>query len=84
MLLPVAFNGLEIIISVLLGVLGFVTGYFIRVWQREKSLKQTRELTEKIVEDGKKEAEKAKRESVLEAKQEIFALRKEFDLTFIY
>jgi ribonuclease Y len=79
MLLPVAFNGLEIIISVLLGVLGFVTGYFIRVWQREKSLKQTRELTEKIVEDGKKEAEKAKRESVLEAKQEIFALRKEFD-----
>jgi ribonuclease Y len=79
MLLPVAFNGLEIIISVLLGVLGFTIGYFVRVWQREKSLRATKELAEKIVEDGKKEAEKSKRESVLEAKQEIFALRKEFD-----
>ncbi|MDX9691200.1 MAG: Rnase Y domain-containing protein, partial [Acholeplasmataceae bacterium] len=79
MLLPIAFGGLEIIISVLLGVLGFALGYFIRVWQREKSLRATKELVEKIVEDGKKEAEKSKRESVLEAKQEIFALRKEFD-----
>jgi ribonucrease Y len=41
--------------------------------------KAAKEMAEKIVEDGKKEAEKAKRESVLEAKQEIFALRKEFD-----
>ena len=79
MLLPIAFNGVEIIISVLLGFLGFGLGYFIRVWQREKSLRATKELVEKIVEDGKKEAEKAKRESVLEAKQEIFALRKDFD-----
>jgi len=74
-----AFNEVEIIISVLLAVLGFAGGYFLRVWQREKSLKATKEFTEKIVEDAKKEAEKAKRESVLEAKQEIFALRKEFD-----
>ena len=74
-----AFNEVEIIISVLLAVLGFAGGYFLRVWQHEKSLKATKEFTEKIVEDAKKEAEKAKRESVLEAKQEIFALRKEFD-----
>jgi ribonuclease Y len=74
-----AFNEVEIIISVLLAILGFAGGYFLRVWQREKSLKATKEFTEKIVEDAKKEAEKAKRESVLEAKQEIFALRKEFD-----
>jgi len=74
-----AFSEVEIIISVLLGILGFAGGYLLRVWQREKSLKATKEFTEKIVEDAKKEAEKAKRESVLEAKQEIFALRKEFD-----
>ena len=68
------------IISGLLGLLvGLIFGYFIRVWHREKSIKATRELAEKIVEDGKKEAEKAKRESVLEAKQEIFVLRKDFD-----
>ncbi|MBU1094221.1 MAG: ribonuclease Y, partial [Firmicutes bacterium] len=54
-------------------------GYFVRVWHREKSINASKELAEKIVEDGKKEAEKAKRESVLEAKQEIFVLRKDFD-----
>ena len=79
MLLLVALNAVEAIISGLLIVISLVIGYFLRVWQHEKNLKQTRELAEKIVEDGKKEAEKAKRESVLEAKQEIFALRKEFD-----
>ncbi|MBE0700695.1 MAG: ribonuclease Y [Acholeplasmataceae bacterium] len=69
----------QVAISVLLAVAGFVLGYFIRVWQREKNLKASRQLAEKIVEDGKKEAEKTKRETVLEAKQEIYALRKEFE-----
>jgi ribonucrease Y len=75
----VAFGVTEAIISILLAILGFVLGYFVRVWQRETSLKTSREMVEKIVEDGKKEAEKAKRESVLEAKQEVYALRKEFE-----
>ncbi|MFP4177655.1 MAG: ribonuclease Y [Acholeplasmataceae bacterium] len=75
----VALGVTEVIISILLAILGFVIGYFVRVWQRETSLKTSREMAEKIVEDGKKEAEKAKRESVLEAKQEIYALRKEFE-----
>ena len=79
-MLPVAaFTAIEAVISVLLAIIGVVIGYFLRVWQREKNLKASRELAEKIVEDSKKEAEKSKRESVLEAKQEIFALRKEFD-----
>jgi ribonucrease Y len=79
-MLPVAaFTAIEAGISVLLAIIGIVVGYFLRVWQREKNLKASRELAEKIVEDSKKEAEKSKRESVLEAKQEIFALRKEFD-----
>ena len=58
---------------------GVVAGYFIRVAHHEKSLKKSREEAAKIIEDGKKEAEKTKRELVLEAKQEIYALRKEVD-----
>ncbi len=78
-MLPIALNAVEGIISGLLIVGALIGGYFIRVWHHEKNLKTSRATAEKIVEDGKKEAEKAKRESVLEAKQEIFALRKEFD-----
>lgn len=75
----IAFGFIEISVSILLAILGFGTGYFVRVWHHDKSLKNARGLAEKIVEDGKREAEKAKRESVLEAKQEIFALRRDFD-----
>ncbi len=74
-----AFGVVEASISVLLAIVGFAIGYFVRVWHHEKNLKASRSIAEKIVEDGKKEAEKHKRESVLEAKQEIFALRKDFD-----
>lgn len=76
----IALGVIETTISVLLAIIiGFAVGYFVRVWHREKSINASKELAEKIVEDGKKEAEKAKRESVLEAKQEIFVLRKDFD-----
>lgn len=69
-----------VIISVLLGLLiGGLVGFFVRVITHEKSLRQSREMVEQIVEEGKKEAEEYKKEAVLEAKQEIFRLRKEFD-----
>ncbi|WP_231854646.1 ribonuclease Y [Acholeplasma palmae] len=67
------------LLAVIALVIGFFVGYFIRVAHHEKSLRQSRELAKQIVEDGQKEAEKLKREMVLEAKQEIFASRKEFD-----
>ncbi len=67
-------------ISILLAILiGLIVGYIIRISQHEKSLKNSRAEAEKIVEDGKKEAEKLKRENVLEAKQEIFTLKKDFE-----
>jgi ribonucrease Y len=75
----IALSAVEGIISGLLIVIALILGYFLRVWQHEKNLKASRALAEKIVEDGKKEAEKSKRESVLEAKQEIFAARKELE-----
>jgi ribonuclease Y len=73
-------SALAAILSILLtAIVSVFVGYFVRVWHHEKSLRQTRIEAEKIVEDGKKEALKLKKESVLEAKQEIFTLRKEFD-----
>lgn len=80
MLYLIAFGTVETVISILLAViLGLLIGYFLRVWHHEKSIKASNELAEKIVEDGKKEAERAKRESILEAKQEIFVLKKDFE-----
>ncbi|MFA6800503.1 MAG: ribonuclease Y [Acholeplasmataceae bacterium] len=73
-------NTVEALISILLALLiGIIVGFIIRVTHHEKSLKESRALAKKIVEDGKKEAEKLKRENVLEAKQEIFALKKDFE-----
>ncbi|MBN3490573.1 ribonuclease Y [Acholeplasma equirhinis] len=72
-----------LITSILLTVVGLaigaIVGYFIRVAHHEKSLRLSREEASRIIEDAKKEAEKTKREHVFEAKQEILALRKEFD-----
>ncbi len=69
-----------ILLIVLAILVGAVVGFFIRVVQHEKSLRLAREEAERIIEDGKKEAEKTKREQVFEAKQEILTLRKEFDM----
>ena len=48
MLPLVAFTAFEAGISVLLAIIGLVVGYFLRVWQREKNLKTSRELAEKM------------------------------------
>src|SRR5690606_20978038 len=58
---------------------GALAGYFIRVAQHEKSLRLAREEAERIIEDGKKQADKTRRVMVFVAKQEILTLRKEFD-----
>lgn len=80
MLNILALEVVPILISSLLALaIGFVIGFIMRVLSHEKSLRQSRETVEKIVEDGKKEADKYKRDAVMEAKQEIFTLRKEFD-----
>ena len=69
-----------LIISILLTlIVSLILGYFIRVWHHEKSIQASKKLAEQIVEDGKKEASKYKKESIIEAKQELFSLRKEFD-----
>jgi ribonuclease Y len=72
-------DGLWIIVSILLGSAGVLGGYFLRVKQHEKSIQTSRETAKKIVEDGQKEAEKVKKEAILEARQDIFNQKREFE-----
>ena len=67
------------IVSILLLALGLVGGFIFRVKQHEKSLQNSREQAKKIVEEGQKEAEKLKKEAILEARQNIFDLKREFE-----
>ena len=66
-----------VVISILCLAIGLVVGYFIRVKQHDKSLQVARDLAESIVTDGKANAEKIKKESILEAKKEIQDLKHE-------
>lgn len=68
-----------ILLIVILSTVGVLVGYFYRVRTHEKNLNESKKQYENIVEDGKKEADKVKREHILEAKQEIQQLRQEFD-----
>ena len=74
---PAAFISILLGVVLITALLGIVAGFFIRVKRHEKSLDSSRQAALKIVEDGKKDAEKIKRESIFEAKQEILGLRKE-------
>lgn len=67
------------IVSILLLALGLVGGFIFRVKQHEKNLQTSREQAKKIVEEGQKEAEKLKKEAILEARQNIFDQKREFE-----
>lgn len=54
-------------------------GYVIRLKMHEKSFAKTKQESEKIIADAEAEAEKTKRESIKEAKQEITALKQDAD-----
>lgn len=71
---------IEIIISILLGlIVGAIVGFFIRVKMHEKSLLESKQESKKIVDEGQKEAERIKKELILEARQDIFNQKKEFE-----
>ena len=60
-----------IIISILLAlVVGTVVGYLIRKKIAEAKISSAEELAKQIVEEGERNAESAKREALLEAKDE--------------
>ena len=60
-----------VVISLLLFGVGLVLGYFYRVKTHDKSLAMAKAQLDQIVADGKVEADRLKREAILEAKTEI-------------
>ncbi|MCP8616451.1 ribonuclease Y [Salirhabdus salicampi] len=69
-----------LIISILLAVVvGIVVGYLIRKSIAEAKISSAENLAKQIVEEGRRNAEAAKREALLEAKDEIHQLRQETD-----
>ncbi|MFI3251555.1 MAG: ribonuclease Y [bacterium] len=66
---------ITIIISILTLVIGIITGYFIRVVQREKSLKNAESTSKSIIEDGRKSADAYKKELIEQAKEIAAELR---------
>lgn len=67
-----------IIISALLAlVVGIVVGYLIRKSISEAKISSAEDLAKQIVEEGRRNAESAKREALLEAKDENHRLRQE-------
>lgn len=67
-------------ILIVLGlVIGIAVGYFSRIKIHEKSLSLTKQEAERIIADAEADAEKKKKESIIEAKQEIAELRQEAD-----
>ncbi len=64
-----------VLISILVFILGLIIGAIIMVVARNLKLKKDTEKATDIIEQAKKEADKIKRESILEAKQEIHKLK---------
>ena len=63
-----------LVIALLAGVIG---GFFLRVKLHEKSLKETSDKIEKMLEDASKEAEQLKKDKIIETKQETYKLMSE-------
>ncbi|UFU01102.1 ribonuclease Y [Radiobacillus kanasensis] len=69
-----------IIISILLAlIVGIVVGYLIRKSIAEQKIKSAEDLAKQIVEEGHRNAEVAKKEALLEAKDENHRLRQQAD-----
>ena len=65
-----------IVLGVIVGIAG---GYYVRVKLHEKSLTAAKQEAEKIIADAEADAEKKKKESIIEAKKEIAELKQEAD-----
>jgi len=68
-----------ILIILVVGILSFGIGYFIRKSLAEAKISSAEAAAKQIVEKADKDAEALKKETVLEAKDEVFRLRTEAD-----
>ena len=72
---------MEIVIGLVVGLLaGAIAGYFVRKSQAEKQVGSAEARAKAILADAERDSEAAKREALLEAKDEIFQMRKEADV----
>ncbi|MPZ92134.1 MAG: ribonuclease Y [Actinobacteria bacterium] len=72
---------MEIVIGLVIGLLaGAAGGYFVRKSQAEKEVGSAEARAKTILESAGREAEAAKREALIEAKDEIFQMRKDAEI----
>ena len=68
------------ILALILGLgAGFAAGYFLYQFLDAKKRGQAKIAAEKLIEDAQTEAKQLKKEAILSAKEEVLALRTEFD-----
>lgn len=69
----------DVIISILLVVVGLLVGAFIMIIINKLKVSAAQKEADKLIQDAKKEAEKAKRDSILELKEESYKLKNQTD-----
>ena len=69
----------DVIVSILLVIVGLFVGAFIMILINKLKVSAAQKEAEKIIQDAKKEAEKAKRDGVLELKEESYKLKNQTD-----
>ena len=69
----------DVIFSILLVIVGLFVGAFIMILINKLKVSAAQKEAKKIIQDAKKEAEKAKRDGVLELKEESYKLKNQTD-----
>lgn len=69
----------DVIFSILLVIVGLFVGAFIMILINKLKVSAAQKEAEKIIQDAKKKAEKAKRDGVLELKEESYKLKNQTD-----
>ena len=72
-------NGQTILIIMVIAVVAFIAGYFIRRALAEAKISSAEEGAKRILDEAEKSAEAKKREAVLEAKEEVLKFRNEVE-----
>ena len=69
----------DVIISILIVVVGLLVGAFIMIIINKLKVSAAQKEADKLIQDAKKEAEKAKRDGILELKEESYKLKNQTD-----
>jgi len=72
-----AASSFDTLLLIVLPIVALVAGFFARVFIHEKSLKNTKEKIEKMINNAQEEAEKIKKDKIIETKQETYRLMSE-------